>query len=639
MSRWVRWVIGFAVTALPICASQSLAAQARADTAAQRAASDSVRRAALAKASADSIRNAIAQARVDSIVKFRAGDTIKSPIAHFEAPDNIEVTERLHLTRAQILTSGAINLVDLLDRVSGVTSFRTGWLAGIHTAAFNGDTRRVRVFYDGVERDAIEARNGGVLDFDDVSIWTLEDIIVERVAGEVRVWLRSFSTRRTTPYTRVDIFTGDLNTNGFRAHFARRFANGFNLQFLGQQLATQSGRVSAFTTAGTATGRGDGSHQFVELRLGWSRDKWTFDVVGTANTRDREVKTARLDSFPNIPPYNGSRREGYLRAAYGDTARGWYAQGLLSAVRTRLNGIAAATTVADTTDSTKVSSDTVRAQTQHVVTAGYRAAMWHVSLTDRLRPVSGMFFHAPMLRAELGGERLHIAAVAEQRGLDSLTEIDVSGVLKPRPWLALVASESQRSYSSGASQPSFATSRAEVALNFLGRWIGGGIIQQGTTVVRSPVLFNLPEQLLSVAAANGVLGSLHGPLYKSIRIDMEALHWNTPQYNRPLTNVRTDFTLQTSWLDRFPKGQFTITTRITHDYRSAVPFFWLKNGVETTRIAAAANVLSALLEIRIQSATVFYSYRNLSGQTYEQIPGALMPASVQMYGLRWDFWN
>ena len=636
MRRGLRLLLcGAAMTA-----PAALFAQARADSAARRASAESAAAVASAKTAADSIRNAIAQARIDSIVKFRAGDTIKSPVAHFEVPDNIEVTGRLHFTRAQILTSGAISLADLLDRVSGVTSYRTGWLAGIHTAAYNGDFRRVRVFYDGVERDAVEARNGGILDFDDISIWTLEDLTIERVAGEVRVWLRSFTTRRTTPYTRVDIFTGDLNTNGFRGHFARRFANGFNMQFVGQQLATQSGRVSAFTTTGTATGRGDGNQQLMELRLGWSRDLWTVDLVGTANARDRDVKTARLDSFPNIPPFNGTRRDAYVRVAYGDSARGWFAQGLMSAVRTRLNGIAATKViVSDTTDSTASPSDTVRSQTQHVLTAGYRAAMWHVSLTDRLRPINGSYFHAPMLRAGIGGERLRIAAIAEKRGADSLTELDISGVFKPRPWLALVASQSQRSYEKGASSPSFGTTRAEVALDVRGHWISGGVVRQGTTAIRSPVFFNLPEELLTAVPASGVIGSIHGPLYKSIRVDMEALHWNAAQYNRPLNNVRTDFTLQTSLLDHFPKGQFTLTLRVTHDYRSAVPFFWIKDGVGTTRAAAAANVLSALLEIRIQNATVFYSYRNLSGQTYEQIPGALLPASVQMYGLRWDFWN
>lgn len=179
----------------------------------------------------DSARDARAQARIDSLYRAKLADTIKAPLsAHFERPDQPELSTRLRFSREQILSSGAVNIADILERVPGVMTFRTGWLAGSHTANFNGDFSRVRIFLDGVERDAVEARNGGVLDLDDVPLWGLDEIMVERVAGEVRVWLKSWTVRRTTPYSRVDIFTGDLNTNGFRGLLARRFGNGFSLQ-------------------------------------------------------------------------------------------------------------------------------------------------------------------------------------------------------------------------------------------------------------------------------------------------------------------------------------------------------------------------------------------------------------------------
>jgi hypothetical protein len=76
--------------------------------------------------------------------------------------------------------------------------------------------------------------------------------------------------------------------------------------------------------------------------------------------------------------------------------------------------------------------------------------------------------------------------------------------------------------------------------------------------------------------------------------------------------------------------------------RSAVPFYY---GVKTdgttadVRLTQPSNVVSALLEIRIQRATLFYKYRNLTGGDYEQIPGLTMPNLVQMYGVRWEFFN
>ncbi len=602
------------------------------DTAALRLAADS----AAAAKTRDSLRNVRAQARIDSLVRAKAADTIKSPLAHFESPDQVEITDRLHFTRAQLLSSGALNLADLLDRVPGVTTVRTGWLAGIHTAAYNGDFKRIRIFFDGVERDAVESRNGGVLDYNDIPLFSLDEITIERVAGEVRVWLRGWSVRRTTPYTRVDVFTGDRNTNGFRAHFGRRFHNGFSLQFVGQQLATQTGQTSAFTTSGIATGAGDGSQQLFDLRLGWSRGKLTIDAQGTSSTRDRDPKSARLDSFPSIPAFKGVRREGYARIAYGDSLHGWFAQGLLGVVRARLDGIGATGGKVDTTPGIR---DTVRAQTQQLMTVGYRAGWWHASLTDRIRPKAGSQYHAPAIRVGMGNDQYRLVAYGEKRALDSLAEFDISALAKLRPWFALVGSQSQRSYDAATGINTLASTRAEAAFKLGTLWFGGGVIRQSNSKFESPVLFQAPSSTISAVATNGLLGSVHGPLYKAIRLDVEAVHWSQAQYSRPLTSVRSEIALMTDWKSRFPKGQFSINFRVMHDMRSSVPFFWTTAGMVVPRLVVPAQVVSALLEIRIQSATLFYQYRNLTGTDYEQIPGILMPAGVQMYGMRWEFWN
>ena len=126
-------------------------------------------------------------ARTDSIRRAIAADTIKDPLARFERPYDFETSPRLRFSREEILSSGAVNLADLLDRIPGVTTYRSGWIAGVHAASFAGDTRRIRLFVDGVEMDAIEPRNGGALDLTDVQLWTLEELVVERAAGEVRV--------------------------------------------------------------------------------------------------------------------------------------------------------------------------------------------------------------------------------------------------------------------------------------------------------------------------------------------------------------------------------------------------------------------------------------------------------------------
>lgn len=578
-------------------------------------------------------------ARTDSIKRAIAADTIKAPLARFERPDDFETSPRLRFSREEILSSGAVNLADLLDRVPGVTTYRSGWIAGVHAASFAGDTRRLRLFVDGVEMDAIEPRNGGTIDLTDVQLWTLDELVVERAAGEVRVWMRTWTVERTTPYTRADIFTGDLNTNAFRGLFARRWRNGVLLQLGGQQVATQSGRVNAFTGAESSAGRGDGTVQGFMARIGWSKRRVSVDLFANATGRERDPHTAR-EGFTDLPAYKGSRRDAYLRLGYGDTLRGFWSQAVVGVVRTRLEGIGDAVAATDSTPA--VVTDTIRGRTQQLLAAGYRTSRWSVSMTDRVRPIEGTAFHAPAVRARLGGSRYAIGAWAEKNGADSTRRIDLSARAQPLSWLILTGAQSTRTPDSATGRVSGNSLRAEAALKVGRWWLGGGVIRDDANRFESPVIIGTPAALLSSVDAQGILVSAAGRLYKDVRVDVQAIRWDGSQYNRPQLHVRTEIALISDWRRKFPRGEFSINARIWHELRDGVPFFYgtaAGNSTPDVRITERANVMTGLLELRIQRATLFYQYRNLTGGAYEQIRGITMPPAVQMYGVRWEFWN
>ena len=578
-------------------------------------------------------------ARSDSLKRSIAGDTLKAPLARFERPDDFETSPRLRFSREEILSSGAVNLADLLDRVPGVTTYRSGWIAGVHAASFAGDTRRLRLFVDGVEMDAIEPRNGGALDLTDVQLWTLDELIVERAAGEVRVWMRTWTVERTTPYTRADILTGDLNTNAFRGLFARRWRNGVLLQLGGQQMATQSGRVNAVTGAQRSTGRGDGTVQAFMARIGWSKRRVSVDLFANATGRERDPHTARA-GFTDLLAYKGSRRDAYLRLGYGDTLRGFWSQAIVGVVRTRLEGVGDPTAETDT--SVVVKTDTIRGRTQQLLAAGYRTSRWSVSMTDRVRPIGGTAIHAPAVRGRLGGSRYAIGAFAEQNGADSTRRVDLSARAQPFSWLILTGAQSSRAPDSATGRVGGSTRRAEAALKVGRLWLGGGVIQDNANQFDSPVILGTPAALLSSVDARGVLVSAAGRLYKDVRVDVQAIRWDGSQYNRPQMHVRTEVALISDWRRRFPRGEFSINARIWHDLRGGVPFFYGTAAGKSTpdvRMTERANVMTGLLELRLQRATLFYQYRNLTGGAYEQIRGITMPPAVQIYGVRWEFWN
>jgi len=566
------------------------------------------------------------------------GDTITAPLANFELPADFETTGRLRFGREAILSTGAVTLADILDKVPGVTTYRSGWIAGLAAASFAGDASRLRLFVDGVELDPIGARERGTFDLTDLPLWTLDELIIERAAGEVRVWMRTWTVTKTVPYTRVDIFTGDLNTNAFRGQFARRWRSGFLLQLGGQQVATQTGRASAFSTTGLSSGRGDGTVQGFMLRTGWSRGRLAIDLFGNGVSRDRDPHRARTD-FTNLPSFKGQRREGYVRVGYGDTSSGFWSQVLVQALRTKLDN--ADSTTRGTSDTTALQTDTLTSRTQQIAAVGYRATHWQLSLTDRMRVDGGDRRHAPVARVSATFGRLDAGAWVERNARDSTGRADLFIRARPTGWLRVTGGLSQRAPDDSTFRPAGSTLRAEGAVRLRRMWLGGGVLRDDASAYRNLELLEMPAANLISERAVGLLGSVTGPIYKDLRLDVQVLRWNTTQYSRPRMQVHGELALISDWMSKFPKGQFGINTRILYDRRAGVPFFYgtAKDGAVDFRVTEVAQVLTGLLEIRIQQATLFYQYRNLTGGSYEQIRGITMPPAVQMYGVRWVFFN
>ncbi len=592
---------------------------------------------AAARAVADSAARVRARARTDSIAKFVAGDTIKAAVRNFEIPRNTEIVDRLRWRGDSILGSGALNLADLLDRVPGITSYRSSWLAGIHAATLNGDPSRLRIFLDGVELDAIEPRNGGMLDLTDVPLWNLDEVVIERAPGDVRVWLRSKTVRSTTPATRIDIFTGDLNTNAFRGFLSRRWRNGAMFQFGGQQIATQSGRVSAFGgTEGSTLLRSDGQIQSFYLRTGWARGKLSVDAFAVGVSRERDAHTPRT-GFLALPAYEGLRREGYVRVGYGDTSRGFWSQALVNALRTRVQ--ADDSTIISERDTLVIEGDTVRGQTQHVLALGYRASWWTVSLTNRMRPRAGRLEQAPVLRGQLQWWRLDAGAWVERNGRDSTDRTELFARIRPLPWIAVLAGRSTRSPDATTGRPGTGSVRAEAAVHVKRLWVGGGVLRDDATEYSSLPLIGATANVLPTPSATGLTVNANGRLYKDLFVDVQAIRWDGAQFNRPNTQIRTELALVSEWRRKFPKGQFGFNTRLIVDRRSGVPFYYGPDADPVKWTTEPATVVTALLEIRLQRGTLFYQFRNLTGGQYEQIRGITMPPAVQLYGVRWEFSN
>lgn len=573
-------------------------------------------------------------------------DTLKAPFARGPMPVPIEIGQTLVYDRAALFASGAITLQDLLDRIPGITGLRAGWFAAPMASAFMGDVRRVRVFFDGVEYDAIDPRTNRELDLSEVPLWTLEELRIERGATEVRVYMRTWRVDRTTPYTRTDISTGDQQTNMYRGFFGRRWHGGEGLQVAAQQYGT------------TPPFRGDPSSDQLSLlgRVGWARRGFSFDAFALRTNRNRGTiiphqirETSIQDSIPGI---QSSRTDAYLRAGWGDPEHGPWLQAIASSLG---YSISHKTTNIFTSTGPDTVSDTTRFQAQYVATGGLTLGMVRVEGAERLRVFEGRRLFTPSARAELVSGPLALSAFGEGRGPDSLARVEVTARLTPLPFVSLLAAAGRSSDNHTLDSSSTINFiRGEAGIRLLDLWLIGGLMRRDSTFLPPPLMFattrdttggqpsviGTPYVTTAAPAAIGITAALRGTLYQALRADLEAIRWNdSAGFYRPHWQTRSEVYLSTNWLSRFPSGNFGVLVALTHEYRSRTYFPITANGGTTVASVPDAKVYNFHIEFRILSAILSYQFRNLIGYPYQTVPGLLMPRQTQFYGVRWEFWN
>lgn len=553
----------------------------------------------------------------DSVVR----DTVKAPLAVAMRPALPEIRgRRTTWDRAAIFASGALTLPELLAQVPGGTVFNAGFIAAPTVTSWYGEPGRVRVFLDGVELDALDRREGGVPDLAVVQLWSLEEVAVERAAGELRVFLRSWRVRLTTAQTRTDIVTGSEQANLYRGFFGKRMDSGAALQLAAQQFSTTSVRTA-----------GDGDALGAFGRVGVARGRLTIDAVATRFGRNRaptfrNVLTGTLDRTA-IGAFEGNDAVGYVRAAWGDAdSTGFWAQALWSGQRHHETG-----------DST-VGADSAYSVTQYVATAGVTRWGARLAATARYRVHGGTDPRfAPSVRASWERRWFAVSAHAEEAGPDSTRRLDALAALTPFPWLHVGLAHSIHTPEDEAvAGPARTTSRAEAALRLKGRWISAGLVQRSASRVRGMPVFDTLFVPVDVAASSGLEGSVGGPIWGPFSFEWRGLRWAEEAAYRPLVESHAEVRVASSFARQIKRGTFHLTAGLTHDYRGAVTMPGAAGAVQR---AEGASYMGGYVEMRIGSAHIFWYNRNAAGKIYETVPGYLMPRLVQLYGVRWEFWD
>jgi hypothetical protein len=555
---------------------------------------------------ADTIRT-----QPDTVVRR---DTLKAPLARAELPMTVDVAGRYHWTRDELFAGGGLTLLELLERVPGVTGFRSGWVASPAHVTWLGGGGRVRVFYDGIEIEPFDERTGGLLELGEIQLWTLEEVLVERGADELRVHLRSWRVDRTTTASRTDIFTGDEDTNFYRGFLGRRFTHGEAVQAGFQQ----------YGTTGTPSGGGD--ELALIARLGWAGTRASVDGFGIRARRQRNAQES--DDGNVIPRLNYIRRDAYGRIGMGDPDRGGWAQVVLASQAFTRERI-------DPVDNPLDSIEDKRSRNQLIGAIGWSANAFRASLTSRT--YSGEEgFQSVAGRMSIDHRIGAISAFAEWRDGDSTSVGELAARFSPFSFLSLCGVASLRRAPSGVDGGDVLSARGEIGLRVRDLWFTGGVVALDSIHVTAPIVFDSTFVSNDEGRTMALFGGVRGRVWRAVHADVFAFRWERQGFYRPQLQVRSEVYVRTRWLKKFPSGQFGALLSVRHDYRDGISFPRSTGPL----IARSSHELSSLLEIRLVDAVLFWRQRYTIGQLpNEFVPGYTVPRQTTLYGVRWDFWN
>jgi hypothetical protein len=518
----------------------------------------------------------------------------------------------------------------------------------------------------------MDQRGGGVAAPSDLPIHALQEVRIERGADEVRVYARSWTVDRTTPYTRADVATGDQNTNLYRAYYGKRFNHGELIQVSAEQYNTQPDRALPST---------DALH--LMARLGTTYGPWSADLFTERTRRNRApwVGTGGdLEQTDTIPGDETVRSTSYLRIANGDPDRGRWIQFLASANNYTLSPRESNNFLPDALpsagDSGTVSPDSSTFVGQYLLTGGVTHGPFRASAAARLRASGGITNFSPSARASFDSRLLNVSLFTEGESPLVPTRYEASVRFAPFNRIAFTGVASHTALglmdrlfplgvsgsildANGVILPGTSTGsdssevgrfvvdptnyfRAEAGVRLKDLWVSVGMIKRGGTTLLPPVEL-LPGDTLggSLVRVEGSTTAstlnIRGRLIRALYADAWAVAWNdsTGLY-RPRYQTRAELYLQTNLLNKFPSGNFGLLGSLAHEYRSSVRYPVGDDAIETV---AGSRILTFKLEIRIQTAVVSYQFRNLLQERYAYVPGFNMPRQTQFYGVRWEFWN
>ncbi|HEX6064899.1 MAG TPA: hypothetical protein VFZ04_11795 [Longimicrobiales bacterium] len=521
-----------------------------------------------------------------------------------------------------LLLEATTSLSDLLERIPGVFTLRSGLIIQPEAAAtFGGTAARLEVFVDGYQLDPLGEAS---IDPTKIELVNIERLRIERRIGLIRIFIETATARDNRPYTRIEAGVGEPNSNLFRG------------VLLAPKLFFGPLGVAVDRVDTDGFGRNEPGDQFA----GWA--KWSF-IRGKSGfeVEYRRVSTDRDDAVPWPAEHTRDDLVGRLRINIADAVVAELFGGQSSFEGDTADPQQAEDTLPKIDESTLQYGGQLSFETPLLWARGSARFRDNEALASLQLDGSAGFRI---------GDFVSIAADvtrADWRDAGAVTWHALHGQLTPLPWLSVfgeltggqrgapyIYTDSAGAFIGGAFINELTGYRAGAQLSLAGITLGGALLHAEAD---SSAAFGLPFDSARARTS-----------YPGFNVDGYEVNASVPLFLRGLTaygmftqwqsgtrglymperQYRAGLQLHNSPL---PSGNLELYGRIEAVHRGAmaVPFADLP----------ADDTFDAYVQIRIIDVRMFARFEDITGQNASEVVGRTMLGPRIVYGVKWHFWN
>ena len=553
---------------------------------------------------------------------------------------------RIVLDRDSIVWFGAETVSDLLTRVPGVYLLRGGWAGRPELPAYQAHgAAAVRYVLDGMPYFPL-GQDSLMVDPSVLPLSFIDRVEIERLPGQLVVWLFTRRNDRAAPYSRIGISSGDLHIARYQGQLEKRSTKGPGVtlafdHFSVPVLAGQTGEYSN-TQAWVRLDYVKSSHAGAELqffRNGPDRDS----IVGSKGVLSETRHGSRADLSARIyyaPGMNGlgprfdlvASRSSYVDEVQKDTTL---------QIKDRLDTLGAVVGK-DTTFSIDKHH---RGISQLGAIAAYRVPLasldgsvfWRSTWTPLEVRARGAVSPVSRLSLSLDG------AYQRHDGSRSSSWLTARGGLElPLGFWASAVWRKGRAVDLPAVRSDASQSVDDRSVSLA--WRSKGAELEGTFTTnagfRPAGYAQYPEVLRIAPSGRTDWLTLSGRITPRQWLILSGWY-NTPRTGlpegQPPKHMLLNAMIQSKFLPTYKSGIFNLKLQASLEHWNAGV---LAQDTAGTKLSLpAATFVRGFLGIQIGSFTAYYDLYNMQGSSKSYVPGLLIPKVRQTFGVRWEFSN